>query len=122
MSGPITEIKRYKRNIPLSYLFEFGRGMGFTQAIWVTYLVFKGLSLVEIGLCESVFHLTSMLMELPTGMIADIYGRKFSRLMGVVANIIYLCLFFLSTGSRWLYWPSCSPPYPIILNPARIPR
>ncbi|MGB7593957.1 MAG: MFS transporter [Erysipelotrichaceae bacterium] len=98
MSDPITEIKRYKKNIPLTYLFEFGRGMGFTQAIWVTYLAFKGLSLVEIGLCESVFHLTSMLMELPTGMIADIYGRKFSRLMGIVANIIYLCLLLFVNG------------------------
>jgi MFS family permease len=88
------ESNRTKRNIPLTYLFEFGKNLGFTQAIWVTYLAFKGLSLVEIGLCESVFHLTSMLMELPTGMIADLYGRKFSRLMGIVANIIYLCLLF----------------------------
>jgi MFS family permease len=92
------DTKQYKRNIPLSYLFEFGRGMGFTQAIWVTYLAFKGLSLVEIGLCESVFHLTSMLMELPTGMIADIYGRKFSRLMGIIANLIYLCLLFFANS------------------------
>lgn len=88
------DIKRLKRNIPLTYLFEFGKNMGFTQAIWVTYLAFKGLSLVEIGLCESVFHITSMVMELPTGMIADLYGRKFSRLMGILANIIYLCLLF----------------------------
>jgi MFS family permease len=92
------ETQRYKRNIPVSYLFEFGRNMGFTQAIWVTYLAFKGLSLVEIGLCESVFHLTSMLMELPTGMIADIYGRKFSRLMGILANIFYLFLLFFVNG------------------------
>ncbi len=90
--------KQLKRNIPLTYLFEFGKNMGFTQAIWVTYLAFKGLSLVEIGLCESVFHLTSMLMELPTGMIADIYGRKFSRLLGIVANTIYLCLLFFVNG------------------------
>lgn len=88
------ESNRYKRNIPVTYLFEFGKNLGFTQAIWVTYLAFKGLSLVEIGLCESVFHLTSMLMELPTGMLADLYGRKFSRLLGIVANIIYLCLLF----------------------------
>jgi MFS family permease len=84
--------RNYLRNIRLTYIFEFGRNMGFTQAIWVTYLAFKGLSLVEIGLCESVFHITSMLMELPTGMIADLYGRKFSRLMGIIANILYLFL------------------------------
>ncbi|TFG82526.1 MAG: MFS transporter, partial [Erysipelotrichales bacterium] len=89
---------RLRRNIPLTYLFEFGKNLGFTQAIWVTYLAFKGLSLVEIGLCESVFHLTSMLMELPTGMIADLYGRKFSRLMGILANLIYLCLLFFVNG------------------------
>jgi len=80
------------RNIDVTYLFEFGKNMGFTQAIWVTYLAYKGLTLVEIGLCESVFHLTSMVMELPTGMIADLYGRKISRLLGIVSNLIYLFL------------------------------
>lgn len=90
--------QKLKRNIPLTYLFEFGKNMGFTQAIWVTYLATKGLSLVEIGLCESVFHITSMLMELPTGMIADLYGRKISRLIGVIANLIYLTLLFFVDG------------------------
>ena len=56
----------------------------------MTYFAYKGLTLVEIGLAESIFHMSSLVMEIPTGAIADLYGRKVSRLLGVIAKIIYL--------------------------------
>jgi len=48
----------------------------------------------EIGIAEGFFHLTSFVMEAPTGMVADLWGHKASRLAGrlslVVAMIILL--------------------------------
>lgn len=52
------------------------------------FLAFKGLNLFEIGLMETVYHISSFSMEIPTGLVADIYGRKTSRLLGKVALII----------------------------------
>lgn len=80
----------YKKNINRNYLFEFFTSLNFTQIIWMTYFAYKGLTLVEIGLAESIFHMSSLIMEIPTGAIADLYGRKVSRLLGVIAKIIYL--------------------------------
>jgi MFS family permease len=81
-----------KHNVTLNYGFEFISNLNFTQALWVSYLAYKGLTLVEIGLCESVFHLTSLVFEVPTGLIADRFGRKLSRNLGVLSRIIYLVL------------------------------
>jgi len=81
-----------KHNITLNYGFEFISNLNFTQAIWVTYLAYKGLTLVEIGLCESAFHMASLVFEIPTGVIADRFGRKLCRLLALFSRLIYLGL------------------------------
>ncbi|MDA3847621.1 MAG: MFS transporter [Vallitaleaceae bacterium] len=93
-----TQIKTYMTNIRLNYGFHFLKSMNLTQGIWMIYLVSKGLSLFEVGLIEGIFHVTSFLMETPTGAIADIFGRKTSRLVGVVFSILGGILMIISTS------------------------
>ena len=45
-------------------------------ASWVALLAARGFSLAEIGFAEAVFHLTSFLFEVPSGVIADVFGRR----------------------------------------------
>lgn len=85
-------MRSVKHNISLNYVFEFVSNLNFTQVLWVSYLAFKGLTLVEIGLCESVFHMASLVFEIPTGLIADRFGRKLSRILAVFSRMIYLIL------------------------------
>ena len=53
---------------------------------WVLLLTLRGFTLTQIGLAEGVFHLVSLCCELPSGMLADLLGRKWtlaaSRAMG----------------------------------------
>ncbi len=37
-------------------------------------------------------------MEVPTGIIADLYGRKFSRTLGIISYFIYIALMILSSN------------------------
>jgi len=62
------------------------------------YLAYKGLSLYEIGLMETVYHLTSFTMEIPTGMVADIFGRRTSRILGSIANGISILIMIYSNN------------------------
>ncbi len=62
------------------------------------YLAFRGFTLMQLGIFESIFHLTSFLMEVPTGAIADIWGRKLSRLLGRVCFLISLLIMFYSSS------------------------
>ncbi len=86
-----------KRNIPLDYLFVFSSNLNLTHGIWMIFLASRGFSLLQIGIMESVFHITSFLMEVPTGIVADLWGRKISRLAGRVFFLISLVLMFWGT-------------------------
>lgn len=85
-----------KRNIKLSYIYNFFMYFDITSAIWVLYLSFKGMSLVEIGLLESIYHVVSILCEIPTGAIADIYGRKVTIIADRISSIISAVLMIFS--------------------------
>lgn len=57
-------------------LFEALWSVRLGGGLWVMFLGLRGFSLAEIGLAEGVFHLVSLLGELPSGLAADLLGRK----------------------------------------------
>ncbi len=84
------------RNINMIYLYIFFGQLFFDRALWVIYLSDSGLSLGEIGIIEAILHLSIVLFELPTGMIADLYGRKISIFIGSVLSIGYAGFMLIS--------------------------
>ncbi len=89
-----------KKNINKNYIYILSNSIALTEAIWMLFLAHRGMSLVQIGLLESVFHITSMAMELPTGMIADRFGRKISRISGRCMALLST-LVMLGSHSFW---------------------
>ncbi len=89
---------KYIKNIKVNYAFTFIRNFSVTQGIWMLYLASRGLSLLEIGLLEGIFHTASLIMETPTGAVADIFGRKTSRLIGCALSVLSAALMILSDG------------------------
>ncbi len=61
---------------------------------WVAILAARGYSLVEIGIAETVFHITSLIFEIPSGVLADVFGRKkmliVSTIMRMIGNVIMI--------------------------------
>lgn len=88
---------KLKQNISISYVYNFFLQLNITSAIWVLYLAFKGMSLVEIGLLESIYHITGLIFELPTGALADLYGRKFCVVLGRIVSVISCILMITSS-------------------------
>ena len=68
---------------------------------WVVILAARGFSLVEIGFAETLFHITSLICEIPSGMLADIYGRKKMLALGNVMAIVGDLVMVFSTDF-WL--------------------
>lgn len=86
---------KLEKNIKKNYIFTFVANLNFTHGLWMIYLAFKGMTLTQIGLLEAIFHITSFLMEVPTGSVADIFGRKTSRIAGrffSLGSILFLIL------------------------------
>ncbi len=82
-----------KKQISRLYLSSALWNLSLTGA-WVAILAARGYSLVEIGFAETVFHITSLLFEIPSGILADLFGRKnmliVSTVMKIVGNIIII--------------------------------
>ncbi|QEN07343.1 MFS transporter [Oceanispirochaeta crateris] len=89
------------RNINLDYSFTFLSNLNLLHALWMIYLSLKGFTLLELGLLEGIFHMTSFLMEVPTGAVADLWGRKHSRILGRLFFIF--SLIFLWTSDSFLF-------------------
>lgn len=91
---------KLKRNISTGYVYNFLLNINITSAIWVLYLAFRGMSLIEIGILESIYHIAGLLSELPTGAIADVYGKKFSVVAGRIISVIS-CILMITSNSFW---------------------
>ena len=76
-----------------------------TGGIWVLYLRDRGLSLGEIGLAEAVFHLAPVTLELPTGSMADVLGRKWSLAIGSLLVAVAAAVMW-AARDLWLVLPA----------------
>lgn len=93
-----------KKQLSCIYASNFFAGLRITDAVWVALLAARGYSLWQIGLAEGVYHAVSLLCEVPSGMMADLLGRKrtlvcggafivsYNLLMAFAPNIFVVCL------------------------------
>lgn len=91
----------FARNIPLYYLFQFVRGFHFWLPIWFIFLQSQhGLSYIQIGMMEVLFGIATIVAEVPTGAIADRFGRRVALGIGTLgfaaATVLFATLNFPS--------------------------
>ncbi len=67
------------------------------NAIWLIYLATRGYSPFAIGLFEMVFHIAKFLAEVPTGIFADLVGRRASLVASSVFGAVSAALFLIPT-------------------------
>lgn len=62
---------------------------------WVIYFSEIGLTFTQIGIVWAIFSFFPILFEIPTGAIADIFGRKFAVISeGILTSIILFLIIF----------------------------
>ncbi len=81
----------------LSFLFS-AAGLQVISAVYVTFLLKHGLSLLEVNLVNAVFFLTLFVCEIPTGAFADIFGRKTSFVLA--CGLVSLSMFIYGASHR----------------------
>lgn len=106
------ERARLERNIPAYYAFKILTGLQFLIPIWVLYLTEKrGFSLEQVTILDAPFWLALVVMEVPTGVVADRYGRRLSLLLGTITNTVGIAVFAMSGDyvvilASYLVWGS----------------
>ncbi|HOE57699.1 MAG TPA: MFS transporter, partial [Bacillota bacterium] len=90
-----------RNNINKNYIYTILSNIDLTRGIWMIYLAGKGMSLTQLGLLETVFHITSFLMEVPTGAVADIFGRRISRIAGRAMSLLSTAILLAANDFMW---------------------
>lgn len=76
---------QFASNIPKYFVYTALKGLGFglLVAMWVIYLQqHRGLSLAQAALVDVTFFVAAAFGEVPTGIVADTWGRKTSLVAG----------------------------------------
>ncbi len=88
----------YKTNIRLLYVLAVTRELTFASALLVPFFMENGMNQTQIMLLQTVFSLATVLLEVPTGYIADRYGRAMSLRLGSLAVCLGLMGYSLLHG------------------------
>ena len=89
--------RKLQRNIISDYFYTFINNLNMASCIWVLYLGYHGMNLMQIGILEGIYHLTGILFEIPSGAIADLLGRKRSLLVGRILMAVSCIIMLFST-------------------------
>ena len=91
---------------PFAYLAAFGISGamgGMLMCVNTLLMLDRGLSLAQVALGLSLFSITQVLLEVPSGMLGDLYGRK---------RIWITCLSFCSPAGPFCWrgmWATAQP-------------
>jgi MFS family permease len=77
--------------------------------IWVLLLLSRGISFAEIAVVDGFHRLATILLEVPTGVVADRYGHRLSLTLGSFSFAAALAVFVVAHDFKtllvsWLLW------------------
>lgn len=82
-------------------MYGFLKNLRFFDAFFILFLVEKGFSFTQIGILYAVREIITNLFELPSGILADTFGRKTTLAGSFLAYISSFILFFLFHDFRF---------------------
>jgi len=76
-----------KRNITIAYILAFSKNTWFWLGIWIFYYL-RFTDYAGIGIIETILILTMTLAEIPTGAVADLFGKKKTLILAFTLETI----------------------------------
>ncbi len=87
----------FKKDIQYVKFCSYGflKNLRFFDAFIILFFLDKGLSYLQIGILYSIKEITINILEIPTGVIADSFGRRRSMIFAFINYITSFIIFFL---------------------------
>lgn len=83
-------------------MYGFLKNMRFFDAFFILFLIDKGISFTQIGMLYAIREIITNLFEIPSGIIADSFGRKRALAGSFILYISSFVLFYLFQDF-WLF-------------------
>ncbi len=92
----------FKRDFQFFRFASYGflKNLNFYEPFLVLYFRSLGLSFLKIGFLFSISEVSTYLLEIPTGIIADAYGRRRAMVASMSSYIVSFLIFYLWSD----YW------------------
>jgi len=85
---------RYRTNIPKAYTYDFLKNFMLFSGVLVPFFTqWGGIKFSQIMILQAVFTLGMFLFEIPTGVVADRYGRKTSLILSGVFTALAVLVY-----------------------------
>lgn len=81
--------------------YGFLKNLRFFDAFFILFLIEKGLPYTQIGILYAAREIIINVFEVPSGLIADMYGRKTALIGSFLFYIISFIIFYLSADFWW---------------------
>jgi len=95
-------MQNLKSNINLYYIFSFIGGIQFYGPIFALFFQSFSLSQTQILSFLSIYAISTILFEIPTGIFSDYIGRKKTLLISSI--LLSLCFFIFAFGNNYWYF------------------
>ncbi len=76
--------------------YGFLKNLRFYEAFLILFFLEKGIDYLKIGLLYSIREITIMLFEIPSGLVADVLGRKKTLIASFFVYILSFATFYFS--------------------------
>jgi len=83
--------------------YGFLKNLQFFEPFLILFFRANHLSFFQIGLLISIREISIELFEIPTGIIADVSGKRRSMVFAFIGYIISFIAFYLAGGTFWIY-------------------
>src|SRR3989344_7479236 len=97
----LSDKKYFERNITLNYIIGSLMWGRFFIPVLALFYIASQVSLEQFAIIMSVFAFTTLILEIPTGVIADLLGKKKTLLLSRLMYVIEIVIIAFGNG----FWP-----------------
>lgn len=92
----------FRKNIPFLYIIKISKWFNLVMPVIVLFYQENGMGMSEIFLLKSIYSLSIVSLEIPSGWMADSWGRKKTLLIGSILGAIGFLIYSLTHGF-WMF-------------------
>ncbi len=91
-------MSNFSKNIPRLYLIKISKWFNLVMPIVVLFYQGNGMGMHNIFLLKAIYSVAIVIMEIPSGWMADVWGRKKTLIMGSILGSVGILMYCFSFG------------------------
>lgn len=88
----------YKKNISSLYIIKISKWFNLVMPVVVLFYQDNGMGMQEIFMLKSIYSIAIVVLEIPSGWMADMWGRKKTLILGAVLGSAGFLMYSFSFG------------------------